>query len=221
MKHATISKLIALACAVVCSCSLIVGCAGGQSAGTTEEQKANSAYMLQVNEIMVELDDSLALFVDAVSRGDVVNMRTQADNAYKVLDKLSKAEAPEALKDIKASYVEGANKLREALDGYISLYSDLAKAGDEIDKDDYDARLAEIQRLYDEGIAALRAGDEKAAGSSSAAASSASSATSAADSSSAAAQTSEMSSPTGQSGEASNADAQASADGASASGASA
>ena len=162
MKHGTALKSALIACIVACFVAF-VGCSAGQSATATDEQKANSAYMLQVNETMVELDDSLSLFVDAVSRGDVVNMRTQAENAYKSLDKLAGIEAPEALSDIKKNYVEGTEKLREALDGYIDLYTEAANSRDEVEADSFNEKIAQIQKLYDEGIAALKAGDEAAA----------------------------------------------------------
>lgn len=162
MKQGTISKL-ALAICLAISCAAFAGCAGGQQQGATESQKANRAYMAQVNETMVELDAQLDQFTDAVSRGDVVNMRTQADNAYKSLDKLAKIEAPEELKPIKESYVAGAEKLRTALDEYIDLYTEMSAKDSDIDKESYDERIKSIQQLYDEGVAALQQGDEKAA----------------------------------------------------------
>ena len=105
-------------------------------------------------------------------------MRTQADNAYKILDKLSSIEAPEDLKDVRDSYVSGTEKLKEALDGYISLYADLSKNESSFDKSAYDTRIAEIQALYDEGVAALQKGDETVAGASQASAASSSAASS-------------------------------------------
>ena len=162
MRQHVTPKLILLALALAC-CVAFVGCGSGGQATSTAEQKANSQYMLQVNEIMAELKGSLSLFNDAVSRGDVVNMRTQADNAYKSLDKLQKAEAPEALSEIKKNYVDGTTKLREALDAYIALYTKLANSGSDVEKSSYNDEIARIQKLYDEGIAALQKGDELAA----------------------------------------------------------
>ena len=111
--------------------------------------------------IMAQLDDELDLFVDAVSRGDIVNMRTQADNAYLVLGKLSALEAPEALADVHQKYVDGTDKLREALDSYIELYSDVNSKS--FDQSTYKTRIEDVQSLYDEGVAALEQGDEIAA----------------------------------------------------------
>ena len=164
MKRNSVIVLAIVACALAFGMTL-AGCTQGASTQATDVQKANRAYMSQVNETMVELDASLEQFVDAVSRGDVVNMRTQADNAYKVLDKLAAIEAPEDLKDVRDSYVNGATKLRQALDAYINLYTEMAN-GSSVDKAAYEARIAEIQGLYDEGVALLQKGDETVAGTS-------------------------------------------------------
>lgn len=162
MRLASIAKYLVIACVLACGMAL-AGCAAGPSQNMTEEQQANRAYMSQVNEAMVELDANLDSFVDAVSRGDVVNMRTQADNAYKALDKLESLEAPETLADVRKSYVDGTSKLRKALDEYVSLYTAADKAGDSFDWSTYDKQISEIQKLYDEGVAALEQGDKTAA----------------------------------------------------------
>ena len=169
MKQGIFAKLGSCACAAALAVAL-TGCASPAANSATEAQQANRAYMSQVNETMVELDENLDLFVDAVSRGDVVNMRTQASNAYRSLDKLSELKVPDELKSVSESYASGASKLREALDAYIDLYTDLAKDED-AEAADYDARIAKIQALYDEGVAALQAGDKTAAGSDAAASS--------------------------------------------------
>ena len=158
------TKMVRVALVGALAASIVLmGCASGGMGAATEEQQANRAYMSQVNEAMTKLDDNLDSFIDAVSRGDVVNMRTQADNAYKELDKLSEIEAPEALADIKKDYVDGSAKLREALDEYIKLYSKAASEGSDFDWSDYDDRIKSIQTLYDEGVALLEAGDKAAA----------------------------------------------------------
>ena len=153
---------IALAGVLAASIAL-AGCSSAANNAATEQQQANRAYMSQVNEAMTKLDSNLDSFIDAVSRGDVVNMRTQADNAYKAIDKLSELEAPEALADIKKDYVDGTAKLREALDEYISLYAKATSEGSDFDWSAYDDRIKEIQSLYDEGVALLEAGDKAAA----------------------------------------------------------
>ena len=74
-----------------------------------------------------------------------------------VLDKL---EAPDAYKDVQKHYVDGTGKLREALDGYITLYTDMNGAS--FDQSTYDSRVADIQKLYNEGVEELEAGDKAA-----------------------------------------------------------
>ena len=155
-------KIATTLCAVALSAGVLGGCANAAVDTATAEQQANRSYMSQVNEVMVELDEGLDSFVDAVSRDDVVNMRTQADNAYQALSRLSDIEAPEALSDVQEKYVEGANKLKEALDAYIVLYSEFS-AGT-ADQSSYDERIASIQALYDEGVKLLEEGDSAAAG---------------------------------------------------------
>ena len=113
-------------------------------------------------ELMVELDEGLDSFVAAVSRNDIVNMRLQAENAYQSIDKLAKLEAPEALADVQKQYVDGTEKLREALDAYIALYSDMNSGS--FDQSTYDKRVADVQKLYDEGVAALEEADKTASG---------------------------------------------------------
>ena len=157
---------VLVASALVAAFALVAtGCFGGQPSAQDEARRANDNYMSQVNSIMVELGESLEAFNGAVSRDDVVNMRTQAANASKVLDKLDALEPPAAIKDIHENYVEGAGKLREALDAYVSLYADTKAAGQSssFSQSSYNKKLAEVQALYDEGVAALAKADEMAA----------------------------------------------------------
>ena len=160
MVSTSIKRIIALvgACTLVL---MLVACTATNDSAN-EAQKANRAYMSQVNETMNNLSTALQSFVDAVSRDDLVNMRAQADNAYKLLDKLEAIEAPDELADIKTQYLEGTSHLKEALNRYIELYTD-AKTSSSFDWSTYDARLGEIQALYDEGIEALAKGDAAAA----------------------------------------------------------
>lgn len=160
----TVAKKIGLAASAAMLAVVLGGCAPSTSTSATEAQQANRAYMSQVNETMVELDESLGGFVDAVSRGDVVNMRTQADNAYKVLDKLAGIKAPDEMKGIRDNYVDGTTKLRTALDEYIDLFTKVSESDGLFDEETFNARVAEIQSHYDEGVAALQKGDEAAAG---------------------------------------------------------
>ncbi len=159
-KH--IVLISALVCTLALTCGMLVGCMNPAANTASTEQQANRAYMSQVNEIMDELGTGLDSFTDAVSRNDIVNMRTQAENAYQALDKLDDLEAPDALKDVQEKYVDGSKKLREALDDYITLYADMN--GESFDQSTYDSRIADIQKLYDEGVKLMQEGDETAAG---------------------------------------------------------
>ena len=154
-------KLTVCLCALAMAFGLLAGCSTGTS-NLTSEQQANRTYMSQANGIMDSLGDKLDSFVDAVSRGDLVNMKTQAENAYKALDDLAALEAPEELADVQKGYVDGCAKLREALDQYIELYTQL-NAGS-FDQSQYSTRIAQIQSLYDEGVDLLKKADETAAG---------------------------------------------------------
>lgn len=134
---------------------------GGESA---DQQTQNRQYMTQVNQIMEDLQENLDGFNDAVARGDIVGMRTQADNAFQVVDKLEALEVPDDLKDIHKSYLDGVAGLKEALSGYVDLYTETQTETKEksFDWDTYGDRLKEIQQLYDDSIKKLQDGDTKA-----------------------------------------------------------
>ena len=158
MRRFVTAALMSL-CAIVLAGAL-AACAPGAST-LTSEQQANRAYMSQVNAVMAQLGENLESFVDAVSRNDLVNMRTQADNAYRVLDELEGIEAPDELVEVKNGYVDGTKKLREALDSYIDLYTELESGS--FDQSTYDKRIQELQKSYDEAVDQLKSTDEKAA----------------------------------------------------------
>lgn len=153
------ASTMALAGILLCA-AVLAGCASQPNGGNTEQQ-ANRAYMSQVNQIMDEATGQLDAFVEAVSGGDLVNMRTQANNASRTLAKISQLEAPDALKDIQQSYSDGVSKLQEALDGYIDLYAQVESGS--FDSAAFEEQRNQIQSLYDEGVAALQKGDEDAA----------------------------------------------------------
>lgn len=161
MNRSLIARICALVCVLALSFGVLASCNTAMNAASSE-QKANRAFMSQVNEIMNELGEGLDSFVDATSRGDIVNMRTQADNAFRSLDKLDALEAPDTLADVLKKYKEGSAKLREALNAYIALYTDMN--AESFDQATYSTRIAEVQGLYDEGVALLQEGDETAAG---------------------------------------------------------
>lgn len=162
MKRSIHAVLVSIACGLLLMGCFLGGCAPSSNAGSANtEQQANRMYMSQVNEIMDEFAESFESMVTAVSEGDAVNIRNQANSAYAILDKLAELEAPEDLAGIKESYTQGTDKLREALDGYIALYTDIESGS--FDQANYDSRLEEIQSTYDEGVEILRNGDADAA----------------------------------------------------------
>lgn len=165
MNRNMVGKLAALACAGVLGAAALGGCTQQQSSQVAQEVSDNRAYMAQVNQTMDDLQTRMDSFTEAVSRKDVVSMRTQADNAFKVLDSLRTQDAPEALKSIKADYVEGCDSLQDALNAYITLYTeiDAATEAQPFDWTTYDQRLSAIKATYDQGIAKLEEGDKTAA----------------------------------------------------------
>lgn len=143
----------------------LCGCMGAPSSALTEEQASNRQFMAQVNQTMVDFQERLDGFNDAVSAGDLVGMRTQAESAFRILDSLEKLEAPDALADVKQGYVEGCGAMRAALSDYIDLYGDMESAteADPFDWGTYDDRLAEVKQSYEDGLAKLQEADEAAA----------------------------------------------------------
>ncbi len=166
MKKNRILRMLAVACVGVLMACALAGCAP-QSSAETEQQAANRGYMSAVNQKIEDLAERLTSFEDAVAREDVVTMRTQADNAFAVIDELSAIEVPEGqgLEEVQQGYVDGCAALRDALNAYIALYTEIESSTAEhpFDYANYDDRLAEIQAQYDEGISKLKAADEKAA----------------------------------------------------------
>ena len=99
-----------------------------------------------------------------MSRGDAVTMRTQADNAYKAIDELSAIDTPDAMADLQKNYVDGCNTLKDALNAYVDLYTEISAATDEhpFDYATYDDRIKAVQDTYNKGIDQLKAADEQA-----------------------------------------------------------
>ena len=165
MNKGIIAKVAVALCACVVA-GMLAACSMGPatSASSKSPEQLNRAYMSQVNESMTKLQDSLGQFTDAVSRGDVVSMRTEADNAYKVLDELAAIEAPNDMADIREQYLKGTTAMREALDAYIQLYTEASAAGSSYSWSDHESRVKKVQSLYDDAVKQLKAADEAVAG---------------------------------------------------------
>ena len=161
-KFATFAFVGALSLCMLAGCSSLQF--GTQNSQQTQAQQESRAYMSKINQAMDDLNTRLESFTEAVSRGDVVSMRTQADNAYKALDTISTTDAPEALQSVKQGYVDGTNSLKSALDGYITLYTEIESATNSqaFDWSSYASKLAEIKSAYDAGISKLQEADKAA-----------------------------------------------------------
>ena len=127
--------------------------------GTTllgADDKAGIAIILQAVE---ELNTRLGEFDEAVAQESVVNMRNKANSAFEAIDALAAIDRPEAMKDLQTNYVDGCNKLKDALNSYIDLYTEISSATEEapFDFSAYDGRVKEIQDAYNEGIDKLKA----------------------------------------------------------------
>ncbi|MCI8340916.1 MAG: hypothetical protein HFJ73_04905 [Eggerthellaceae bacterium] len=163
MNRSKMTRILAALCAAVLMVGMLAGCAGiEQNSEEAKAQAENRQFMSDVNAIMEELSQRLDSFNDAVSRGDVITMRTQADDAFKVLDNLESLEAPEVLQDVKQGYVDGSKQLKDALNAYIALYTDLAANPSAVSTDAYKERLASIQDTYDQAVEKLKSTDEAA-----------------------------------------------------------
>ena len=163
MNRSKMTRILAALCAAVLMVGMLAGCAGiEQNSEEAKAQAENRQFMSDVNAIMEELSQRLDSFNDAVSRGDVITMRTEADDAFKVLDNLESLEAPEVLQDVKQGYVDGSKQLKDALNAYIALYTDLAANPSAVSTDAYKERLASIQDTYDQAVEKLKSTDEAA-----------------------------------------------------------
>ena len=163
MNRSKMTRILAALCAAVLMVGMLAGCAGiEQNSEEAKAQAENRQFMSDVNAIMEELSQRLDSFNDAVSRGDVITMRTQADDAFKVLDNLESLEAPEVLQDVKQGYVDGSKQLKDALNAYIALYTDLAANPSAVSTDAYKERLASIQDTYDQAVEKLKSTDAAA-----------------------------------------------------------
>ena len=157
-------RFLALTCVAALVGGALAGCQSPVT-GATDAQQENRTYMTKVNVAVEKLNEGLAAFDDAVAEGgNPVIMRTQADKALDALNELSAIEAPEAMADLQSGYTAGCEKLKDALNSYIDLYTEIDSATDEapFDYATYDDRLKAIQDAYNEGIEKLKAADEEA-----------------------------------------------------------
>ena len=125
---------------------------------------SQSAVTVQIRQLEEELNTRLGEFDEAVAQESVVNMRNAANSAFEAIDALAAIDTPDAMKDLQTNYVDGCNKLKDALNSYVDLYTEISSATEEapFDFSAYDGRVKEIQDAYNEGIDKLKAADEEA-----------------------------------------------------------
>ena len=153
--------ILALALCVTCL-TLLVGC----SSSTTQSddpQTQNRQYMASVSQIMDDINTQMKDFSTAIKGGEVISLSSQLNTVSSRIDDLKALKVPDAMKDIHASYVKGAEELKAALDAYVSLYQDVkAPASGSFDYATYSSRLDEVQQHYNAGVEALQDADKKA-----------------------------------------------------------
>ena len=181
MRKRTIARVLAVALGAALALGALAGCQS-PATGATDQQQANRTYMTKVNQAVEELNTRLGEFDEAVAQESVVNMRNKANSAFEAIDALAAIDTPDAMKDLQTNYVDGCNKLKDALKGtdieaiknatdsltkafYAvseKLYSQQGGQQAPFDFSAYDGRVKEIQDAYNEGIDKLKAADEEA-----------------------------------------------------------
>lgn len=138
------------------------GCFGGTVQQVDTAATQSRQFMSNLNAAVQDMNTRLIEFNDAVSRGDLVTMRSSAENAFEVISTIESLEVPEQLAAVKNGYLEACGKLREALNSYLDLYTELSAAGGTMDSVVYQERLDEIQNLYNQAISMIQETDTKA-----------------------------------------------------------
>lgn len=151
---------------------LLGGCSklevpGFSPSGNTEKQQEGEqarSFMMKINQLTSQLKDKMALFTEAVTRNDLVSMKTHIQAIDETITQINNLEAPQELADVKSKYSEGCSQLKTALSDFVNLYSDIdtATAKSPFDFGSYASRLAQVQDLYDKAVSALQAADEAA-----------------------------------------------------------
>lgn len=164
-KASLFGKIARMAAIALAACALAV-CAGCASQIATEEEVGNTAsqYMVSLNDASAELKAELTEFAEAAAGQRISTMQAKAEEAYATLDEMAALEAPEALSELKEKYADAAAQLKEALSGYIELYTEVLDTQlSSIDMSAYAEKLESIQRLYDSALNALEEADVMAA----------------------------------------------------------
>ena len=156
------ARIVSLALIGALCLVALAGCSGNSNA-QADAQTQNRQYMSSVNTIMETLKGNMDEFSQAVKDGEVVSLSSQLSAVDTCVSDLEKVSVPDAMKDIQTSYLDGAKELQTALKDYVQLYEDVkAPEKGSYSYSDYDSRLADIQKHYDEGIKKLQDADSKA-----------------------------------------------------------
>ncbi len=154
-------RFMATVLMVALAACLLAGCAPQNA--SHENQAKNRQYMSSVNTIMETFDSNMDDFANAVKDGEVLSLTAQLSSVATAVNELKALDVPEDMTDIQASYVKGAEELQTALSKYVELYQDIkVPEGGSFDYATYNDRLAEIQKHYSDGLAALQDADTKA-----------------------------------------------------------
>ena len=124
--------------------------------------KANREYMSAVNQIMDEIAGELTVFSGELRDEDLVGMSSCLANVTRQINALGALTAPEALKAIGNDYKEGCELLKQALQAYVDLYTEINAAGSSYDYSQYNTRITHIQNIYDDGLEKLADADKAA-----------------------------------------------------------
>lgn len=136
----------------------LAGCSLNRTAASDGDQASdNRQYMASLNQQMSDLQTEMDAFQKAVAAGDVVSMRAQQQTVDGTITAVKAADAPERLQSVKDNYVDALDTLDGALDGYVSLYSDVQRGA--VSSDGYDQRLSAVQDAYNSGIEKVKAAD--------------------------------------------------------------
>lgn len=166
MQKRSLITIITFALAAACALAL-AGCSTSQQSLQQQDEDQvtlNRQYMSDLNQNVQELSERLEDFVDAVGHGDVVTMQSQADNAFKVITTIESLQAPDDLEELKEGYTQACEKLRDALNEYITLYAEITgeAGGNSFNDAAYAERINSIQQKYNEAIAQLESTDNTA-----------------------------------------------------------
>lgn len=157
----------ALAAAFVCNFAL-TGCSQSmfpaEPASEEDAGPTSRSFMASMNEAADTLQEKMGAFTDAVARQDLVSMRVQADAAYAIIDDMAAIEAPDELKDLQQKYIDGCGELKNALNGFMELYTEIdsATTRNPFDYSTYADRMAQLQGQYDAAVQALQEADQSA-----------------------------------------------------------